>query len=168
MQRLIAILGLVLALFAAVACGGGGGDTANDSPETKQAIRDLLVKLITASQADDLATAKPYLDVASYLHAMDSPKVSRMKDMSEAELADELQSAFNQLKTVQSQSKLGDPVSIKAALAGAKIDVLEQTKTADVEFQGPDSQGAGNVTFRAKLTLHPGRGWLLQTIEVEF
>ena len=168
MQRSLAILGLVFALLAAVACGGGGGDTANNSDETKQALRDLMVKLITASQADDLAAAKPHLDVASYLLAMDSPEVSRMKDMTETELAEQLQSAFNQLKAVQTQSKLTDVASITAALASAQITVLEQTKSADVAFEGPDSQGSGNVTFRAKLTLHPGRGWILQTIDVEF
>lgn len=168
MQRSIAILGLMLALLAAVACGGGGGDTADDSDATKQAIRDLLAKLITASQADDLAAAKPHIDVASYLLAMDSPEAGRMRDMTPEELAPHVESAFNQLKTVQTQSKLTDAASIKAALDKAQITVFQQTKGADVTFEGPDSQSSRQVKFRAKLTLHPGRGWLLQTIEVEF
>jgi len=162
------MLALLAALLLGTACGGSSGGTASGGAESKQQIRDVLEKLVIASQANDLAGAKPHLDVGSFLLAAGSADASRLGTMSAEELAKHTERAFNQLKCVGTESKLTTPAAIRASLAAAQITVYSEIKRADVLFKGPDSQSSGEVSFRVKLTLAIATGWKLQTISTEY
>lgn len=160
---------LLLALGLAVlvtACGRGEPE---DTGPLVEEVRVVMTKLIEASVTDDLAAARANLDVGQYLMAMDSPQAFEIDKMSKEDLELNTQSCFNQLKAVPNQSTLKDAASIEAAMKGAKIEILPQTRRATVHFQGTDAQRASNVVkFTATLTQTPGGIWKLIKLELIF
>ncbi len=160
-------LGLIVAILLALAgCGDGGGGS---TVACKEGVRTTLETLLMAAIEDNLEKAEPHLDLAGYLGHMESKDVSRLSYMSPEEIKEQMKLAFAQLKTVPKESKIKDQESVRAALAGAMIDVRPVTRGASVKLQGLDAREPGKtVSFDAELTQTPGGVWKLIYLEMVF
>ena len=172
MRRFTIVLAGLLSLLLLLplgACGGssGGGSTGGGASGA-DGVRAAMRTLVLASLNDDLSAARPHLDVPSYLVAIRSSDLGRVKELSEEELLEHARGAFNQLKAVRTLSTIKDESGLDAALSTAHIDVLSQTAIAKMSFQAPDNQGSGQVTFKARMSLYTGTKWKLVSFDPEF